>query len=237
MPPRVAIIAALEREIAPLVKGFRRETPSDTFRTLFSHEQISVVCGGIGSKAPVGAAQWLIDRTRPELIVSAGFAGALVPGRKVGDVITPGTVIDAMSGERFFIPSGSGILVTTPIVASESQKRELATEHGAVAVDMEAAAVARVAHAKGVPFVAVKVISDEAGFPMLPMDRFIDGMGKFHTSELLGYVAVRPWLWPAVVQLGKNARKASSQLCDWLMNQISRDFEDILEGVERPALS
>ena len=54
-------------------------------------------------------------------------------------------------------------------------------------VDMEGAAVAQVAKEHGLEFAAVKAISDDADFPMPPLNRFIDENGKFatrHVSDL-----------------------------------------------------
>ena len=49
---------------------------------------------------------------------------------------------------------------------------------------MEAAAVAKGAEARGLPFAAVKVISDELAFPMPPMERFVAGDGSFQSGKL-----------------------------------------------------
>jgi adenosylhomocysteine nucleosidase len=229
MSARVGIIAALKREIAPLLRSFSHQSGAFAFE-VFRREETTLVCGGIGLIPAGSAASWLIAQHKPEVVMSVGFAGALVPDCKVGDVITPGTVIDGDTGESFSVSGGHGLLVSTSAVASETGKRELAAKYGAQAVDMEAAAVGRVARKNGIPFFAVKVISDELGFAMPPMERFVDAAGQFRTSELLAYTFVRPALWPVLVRLGSNSRKASSQLCGWLENQISRDFEDILQA-------
>ncbi len=159
--------------------------------------------------------------------MSIGFAGGLVPQCHVGDVLTPATVIDSSSGDIFATSDGKGVLVTATGVMAEAEKQSLAARYNAQAVDMEASAVARVAQENGIPFFAVKAISDEVGFAMPPLQQFVSD-GQVRTSKLLAYVAVRPSLWPALMRLGKNAKTASSQLCAWLENQISRDFRDIL---------
>ena len=61
---------------------------------------------------------------------------------------------------------------------------KLAQSYGAQAVDMEAAAVARGAQARGVRFMAVKAISDESTFAMPSMDRFVDGRVNFAREGL-----------------------------------------------------
>lgn len=236
MPPKVAIIAALEREVAPLLRKFEKANAgADPFK-VFRRADVWLVCGGIGGKHAAVAARWAIASCQPEIVVSVGFAGALVPQCKVGDVITPATVIDEVTGRSFSVTAGRGALVSSASVHDERGKTDLAVRYQAQAVDMEAAAVAQVAGENGIPFFAGKSISDDVSFRMPPMGRFVDEAGKFRNSGLLAYAAVRPALWPVLVRLGANAKRASSQLCGWLENQISRDFQDIWEGAVNPAL-
>jgi adenosylhomocysteine nucleosidase len=193
------------------------------------------VCAGIGAASAAKATTWLIAQGKPEVVMSVGFAGALVADCKVGDIITPGTVMDVDTGEKFSVSSGHGLLVSSSAVMTETEKCKLAMQFRATVVDMEAASVARVAQQNEVSFSAVKVISDELGFDMPPLQRFVDGGGQFRTSELLIYAAIRPAIWPVLVRLGANARKASAHLCDWLENQMSRNFHDIFSTqVMRP---
>jgi len=223
--PRVALIAALEREVAPLTKTFTRRRHADW--VIFEKGDVRLVCGGIGGNHAAAATRWLITDAQPEVLGSIGFAGALAPDYHVGAVLTPATVIDGSTGETFVAALGTGVLVTAAGVLNEAEKEALAASYHAQAADMEAAAVARVALENGIPFFAVKAISDELGFAMPPMNRFVSDTGQFQTAELLSYAAVRPSLWPVLARLGKNAKKASSQLCHWLENQINRDFQDI----------
>lgn len=226
--PKVAMVAALEREVAPLTRQFiRRETPGQPF-AVFERADVRLVCGGMGTARSALATRWLVADAKPEIIISIGFAGGLVPGCRVGEIVVPAEVLDAASGESFSVAAGEGLLVTTSDVVGEAEKRKLAARHRAKVVDMEASAVARVARENGIPFFAVKVISDEVGFAMPPLQQFFEN-GQVRTGKLLLYAAVRPSLWPALMRLGTNAKKASSQLCGWLENQISRDFHGILD--------
>jgi adenosylhomocysteine nucleosidase len=230
MPPKVGLIAALEREIAPLARSLKRLCSADGRYEYFEGPSVCLVCAGGGGNHAAAATRWVIASLKPEGVMSVGFAGALVSGHRVGDVITPGTVIDDSTGEAFSVRSGRGVLVSVSAVLAENAKRTLAARHVAEAADMEAASVARVAQENGIPFFAVKAISDEVDFTMPPMERFVNGAGKFQTSELLAYAAFRPALWPVLARLGANAKKASSQLSGWLENQMSRDFHDIWQA-------
>jgi adenosylhomocysteine nucleosidase len=113
-------------------------------------------------------------------------------------------------------------LITAGTVADAELKRILAGKHIAQAVDMEAYAVADVARVYGVPFRAVKVISDELEFPLPPLGRFIGADGNFRTGQFALYSAVRPWIWGSVMQLAGNSRKATASLCTELATIIAR---------------
>jgi adenosylhomocysteine nucleosidase len=216
--PRLAIVAALEREVRPLVKSWRvteKEHEGRRFR-FFENGDVVLVWGGIGAAAARRAAEAVIALFEPNVVCSAGFAGALDPKLKVGDVVRPSMVINASDGSRTVVEGGEGVLVSFGSVASPAQKSKLRESFGAVAVDMEAAAVARSVEARGKEFTVVKAVSDEMDFEFPAMERFVDAEGRFLEGRFELYAAVRPWLWPQVMRLAWNSRRASRALCAYL---------------------
>src|SRR4051812_23777975 len=218
--PKLAIIAALEREIAPLVKGWNATSVDSQRRTtkIFERDNIIVACGGIGgiSARIATDAVWRHANGNIGLFVSAGFAGALVPELKIGDVFEPGTIIGDSDNNTIDTAKGKGKLVSAGAIAGIEHKRIFAGNYQAQAVDMEAFAVADVARVYNVPCTAIKVISDEYDFPMPPMGRFVTDSGEFKTAGFIGYTLVRPWIWPTVVNLGANSALATKRLCEAL---------------------
>lgn len=215
---RIAIVAALEREVRPLVKQWRaseREHAGRSFR-FFEKDDAVLVCGGIGVEAARRAAEAVIALYSPAVVYSAGFAGALDPGLKVGDVVHPARVINAGDGSSVSLSEGKGVLVSFASVASPEQKAKLRESFGAQAVDMEASAVACAAEARGVDFAVVKAISDEFDFTFPSLERFVDSDGQFMEARFALFAALRPWFWPQVVQLASNGKRASRALCEWL---------------------
>jgi adenosylhomocysteine nucleosidase len=224
---KIAIIAALKREIRQLVKRWPLTSIQHEGRDFIFHEggHALVVCGGIGAEAARRAAEAAIAHYSPDLLISAGVAGALVPDLHVGDTIFPAMVIDTKDGSRHetaihHAPIGNTalgrtILASYPEIASVAQKQQLAKSYGAHAVDMEAAAVARAAQSHNLPFLAVKAISDDEHFEIPEMNRFVR-QGRFETKLFLLHLAPRPWLWLKVIRLARNTRIASDNLCAWL---------------------
>ena len=110
-------------------------------------------------------------------------------------------------------------MLTIQEVAGADRKTKLAKAYGALAVDMEAAAVARGAETHNIQFLAVKAISDQLDFAMPRVDRFVNGAGQFQTARFSAYVALRPWLWKSVIQLGRNSSVASRVLRNTLSQE------------------
>jgi adenosylhomocysteine nucleosidase len=218
MADKVGIVAALEREVKAGIRGWRvvqREHEGRRYK-FFENDRAVLVCGGIGAEAARRATEALIILYDVRLVVSAGFAGALDSGLKIGDQFTPRWVVGADDGSRIDTGAGSGTLVSFGSIASIEQKGKLARAYAAQAVDMEAAAVARGAQARGVPFVAYKTVSDEYDFAAPPLEGFVAGDGQFQTASFALFAVVRPWLWPGLVQLKRNSARAAETLAAWL---------------------
>jgi adenosylhomocysteine nucleosidase len=215
---KVAMVAALEREVRGLVQDWRvreREAGGRRFR-FFEKDDFVLVCGGVGAEAARRAAEAVIALYAPKVVYSVGFAGGLDPGFKVADILQPLRVVNASDGSSRTQDRGQGVLVSFGSVANPAQKASLRDSFAAQAVDMEAAAVARAAEARGVGFAVVKVISDEFDFDFPSMDRFVDRNGRFLEVRFALFAALRPWLWPRVAKLARNSRRASRALCDRL---------------------
>ncbi len=151
---------------------------------------VVTVQGGVGSRQCAQTAEMARLCFKPQGIMALGFAGALRthlrPGalvvaertRPEGDdgpdlltVAADAAMIRAAvkAGEVAGILTACGALVTVPALAATPEaKAALAASTGAVAVDMEAGAVATVAARAGLPFLAAKVILDAADESLHP---------------------------------------------------------------------
>jgi adenosylhomocysteine nucleosidase len=228
---KFAIISALQQELGPLIKHWPTTTIIHEGRefTFYESDYAVAVCGGIGPEAGRRAAEAAAVHYRPELLISAGVAGGLVPELHVGETIFPLLVIDAGDSSRHQTAIGSArlgnsptartVLVSYPHIAGAEQKQRLGKAYGAHAVDMEAASIARAAEAHGLPFVAIKAISDEVNFPLPETEAFIRNT-KFETGRFVLHIAVRPWLWLRVARLQRNTKLASENLCAWLRESV-----------------
>jgi adenosylhomocysteine nucleosidase len=79
-------------------------------------------------------------------------------------------------------------------------------------VDMEAAAVARLAVGRGLPFRAIKGISDAHDFEMESLSEFTGPRGQFRTGAFAVHTALRPHRWGAAMRLGRASNRALAAL-------------------------
>ena len=212
-----AIVAALPREIAALVRGIE---PDERLRRqrIFVYRLPSAVvaCAGMGAERAVLAVRAALDAGADGLLVSTGLAGACDPALKAGEVVTAGQVIDVRSGERFFAASEGAVLVTSPAIASIAEKRRLRASYSASIVDMEGAAVARQARARGLEFRAIKAVSDGSDFELEGLSRFASADGQFRAAGFALHSAIRPHTWSKAIQLGRGSARALKTLTEVL---------------------
>jgi adenosylhomocysteine nucleosidase len=109
-------------------------------------------------------------------------------------------------------------LVTSPIVADEAEKQRLATTYKADLVDMEAAAIARLAQMRGIPFYCIKGVSDGFHDKLPDFNRFIRPGGQFDMAGMVLFSILRPWYWPSLVRMGENSSKASQSIREALLD-------------------
>ncbi|HEX4153608.1 MAG TPA: hypothetical protein VHY75_15480 [Steroidobacteraceae bacterium] len=216
------VVAALAREARALGPAIDRKAgyevlPGGTLRAV----------SGMGCASAGTAARRLIDAGATALI-SWGVAGGLDPDLEAGAICVPREIV-APDGMRFATapgwcealaasiahhgPVASGVLLTrSQPVAGIAEKAALRRETGAVAVDMESSAVAEVAAARRLPFLAVRVIVDTA-HDVIPAAVTAAGeSGQVRIGALLAGLARSPRDIAALVRLARAYRAAAHSL-------------------------
>lgn len=221
---RVGIITAMETEVAPLVRGWRSAPGEFGGRQykFFETEDAVLLCGGIGYEAGRRAAEAVIARCQPALLVAAGLAGSLRPQWTLGKALVAGAVIDEVTGQRLATAFGEGTVVSSRQIAGVAKKRELAARFDADLVDMEGFAVGEVAQAHGLPFLAAKVVSDDLDFELPPLQRFVNEEGKFEAGRFTLQAAVHPGWWSGIARLKRHSDRAAEGLARLLEDLIRK---------------
>jgi adenosylhomocysteine nucleosidase len=147
-------------------------------------------------------------------VISTGFCGALDPSLKLGDIVV-GAESTVACGQPFV---RGRILSIDRVAVASSEKRELRTQTGAVAIEMESAAVATKASEWGVPFHCIRVVSDTAA-DNLPLDfnRYRDAEGRFSRTRIALTAMARPFsVMPGLLAFDRNCRLAAEALGEFL---------------------
>jgi adenosylhomocysteine nucleosidase len=214
-----AIIAALPRELKPLVRGWQEhKRPNKTI--VYTSDFAVAACAGMGSERAALAVEAAMATRPVTALLSVGLAGGCDPALRIGDIVRAGVVVDTQSGERYDNSEFRQVLATAPIISGVNEKKRLYDSYHAAAVDMEAATVARMARAHNLDFRAIKAISDDAAFELEELRRFATHDGQFRETAFAAYSIVRPRLWPVLVHLAGNSRRAIESLTNELNTQL-----------------
>jgi adenosylhomocysteine nucleosidase len=213
---RIAIIAALPSELKPLTRSWthKHNNGVDLWRNRVGDTEWLAACAGAGQPAATRAFAATEQDGPIDGVFSIGWAGALSDDFLPGRAYPLSGVIDTHTGERFRTTGEQCEcwLATSGRVADEGEKLRLAVTYAASLVDMEAAAIARLAAMRGIPFYCFKGVSDGFHDRLPDFNPFLAPDGQFRTSRFIFYALIRPWHWPALVRMGENSKKASEAI-------------------------
>jgi len=229
---RTAIIAAMPGELKSFLDSQSKEDwvherrgKVRLWRLVWPEDQSEWIaaCAGAGQAAATCAFAE-IEKSGPiDIAISTGWAGALREDYCTGQAYCVSTVVDTLTGERFPTSDGAPncLLVTSPQVADMQEKERLASAYSAALVDMEAAAIARLAQMRQIPFYCIKGISDGVNDQLPDFNSFILPNGAFQLSRFVLFSILRPWYWPALIQMGENSRKAAQSIAECLLHLLN----------------
>ncbi|MGZ8219796.1 phosphorylase family protein [Methylomagnum sp.] len=210
----LGLLVALPAEAQPLHP--RKLDFTDLTQTAEGHH---LIVSGAGSDNAQQAASRLVEQGVAGLI-SWGCAGALAPDLKPGDLIVPerihgadgtGYATDTDWRRRFLqalspaMPIKRGQLAESRhVVPGPAEKQALFAATNAAAVDMESAAVARVAQSHGLPFLAVRAIADTSAMAMpAAVLVALNPRGDVRLGKLLAHLARHPAQVGELIRLGR----------------------------------
>lgn len=182
--------------------GFEAEALPSKYR--------SVVCG-VGFQNAARVAAEAILRFRPSAVLSVGTCGALDPGLELGQVLCASRILSTVGNfDCVVLQAECGVLYSQDRVAvTVAEKAALRAKGGSI-VDMEAGVIARECAKAGIPFGALKAVSDVAGED-LPVDfnRYRRADGGFSNARIAiaGMMKIR-----ALMRLQRRAKFATKQL-------------------------
>ena len=190
-----------------------------------------LIRSGPGRPNAARATEVLIDGHKPDIVISAGFAGALCPELKRNDILIADQLVDCNDSEMpVELPAGllaatsqpgmhrGSLLTNDGVVRLPSDRQRLFQRWGAMAVEMETFAVAQVCRQRQTPFASIRVINDTSD-EILPNDvehLLSQKSGAAQLGAALGSIWRRPASAKDMYQLRENALVASLRLAKFL---------------------
>jgi adenosylhomocysteine nucleosidase len=233
---RTAIIAAMPGELKPLVREWKHERRNrvDLWRWRYDAGEWVAACAGAGQNAATRALAEIEKDGPVASVLSVGWVGALTDVYLPGEAYRAAGVIDTLTGERFRVPAFPPLrpkdgarmghpevwLATSPKVADAAEKQRLASTYRAGLVDMEAAAIARLAGMRGISFQCIKGVSDGLDDQLPDFNLFLTPEGQFQTARFALFALFQPRYWSALKQMGENSKRASRSIAEQVLGLL-----------------
>jgi adenosylhomocysteine nucleosidase len=220
---KLGIIAALPAEAACLTNK-----KLDIASPVEIQKDIYLCLSGMGYESSSTAVKKCLDFNIDGLI-SWGVAGALEPSLNSGDIVFAETIInqdktyptsddwknkllDHFSKTDFKILNAN-IASSLEICATATDKNRLLNKTGAIAVDMESAAIADIAIKHELDFLVIRAIADEANtsIPEAVL-KFTDNLGKPEIFNFVSSCISKPTQIREITKLAKSYKIALNTL-------------------------
>lgn len=241
----IAILVAVKQELRPILRRadaphIVRQEHLDFYEGTLAGQPVALLALGVGKECARIAAEMTIKCYRPDLVISAGFGGALQDNVRAGDIVIGTEVLDLyaddgkdvrwrcayrlsehneLSNEEFRLHRGK-MLTADEMVLRAKNKMRLGKTTGALTVDMETSAVAAVCAAHDTDMLAVRCITDNDhdNLPREFNDFFI--VGQLQPSRIVAASVRRPRLLADLARMGYRATSSGKNLARFLKRAV-----------------
>lgn len=234
---RILVTFAVEAEFAPW-RRLRNLRPrvvgsSEVFQAQIGRAAVDFVVTGIGIESALRVTRDVLSNEH-DFCIASGFAGALRPDFKIGDILAAEAVqflgkSKTLQSNRNLARHAAGdgakcarmLLTSDHVVRTPAEKAQLAPF--AEYVDMESFGVFSAAHEIKRPAVPIRVISDSHDGELPPgVELIMDKRGEIKVARVLRYVSKHPGSVPALIRLGRDSKTAAEALAAFLEAYIKK---------------
>lgn len=219
--PRVALLAPMRSELLPLVRtlSLRRAGGGSNapYTGTLGRVEILAAQVGIGIRAAARAADGVLAAASIDHVVVVGVAGGIGGSVAIGDLVVPALVVDLATGAQFrpaplgAVPS-HGTLLTSDGLLNDPAAFARFEQQGAIAIDMETAAIAAVCERHGCPWSVFRAISDHTSDGSV--DSAVFGLtgsdGNAKPGAVARFVLTQPWRIPQLTRLARGLALATN---------------------------
>ncbi len=239
----ILIFYAFAREIAPFKRRCKIRSPISHrglhgFTATVAGKQFTVIGHGIGHRRARETAIHAFELVpRPEMIIATGVAGALSSGLEPGDLVLADRLLILESDEKIArrvdsiraadlavagraltragLRYSMGAMLTMDRVISAAEKRLAKSSTGAIAVDMETAAIAAEARTREIPFIAMRAVLDQLDDEVPGVD-ILDRDGRVRPLAATSFFVRNPGVFLELPRMIRNLARATNSIADAL---------------------
>src|SRR5262245_43492940 len=200
----IAVTFALPAESSEFLRRLGNKARADRNRLrivqgTIGDRTIEVIHTGVGEKICRERIGTFLQDQQFELLISAGFAGALNHELQINDLLVAKnfSTIDLKQAHSSLSPlviHPIDLLTVRALIDSSEERERMARESGASAVDMETEFIARACAVYGIPLLALRVITDTPTqpFPAPPSVLFDIQQQRTHIAALAKFFLLNP---------------------------------------------
>lgn len=201
---------------------------------VFLTDNVLLIHSGAGAENARKAAELAIEKGATKLM-SWGCAAALSPDLKMGDLVLAESLISSdgqeisvnatwhqhakkVLGSEIIAYKGA-LIASEKIVSSAQEKQAIFEKTGAIALDMESGAIAKVATHYALPFLVIRAIADPASMD-LPnaLENALNEKGEVAITRILKSIVLNPKEIPHLIQVGQYFQIAKKTLSNTAKN-------------------
>ncbi len=232
-------------ELTPLKKKLgldkTRIGTLDAFQGTLGQSQVVAIVTGMGTKLATIGVERLLEQVEVDRVVVVGITGALDNDTPIGTIVSPEVVVDSATSEQFrphqiSAVEPAGKMWTTDVLITDQDTIAGLRADGVVALDMETAAIARIAERRRIPWSVFRAISDRASDGSLDEEvfRMSNQDGTFNAKAVASYFIRHPGRLPAMARLAKGAKLATDRAASAAIDALSQLTRSGSTGTEQP---
>jgi nucleoside phosphorylase len=223
----IAVTFALPAESSAFVRSLeQRERSGFLVKGSIAGKEIIILHTGVGSLKCEERLMEFLLRNKPNVIVSTGFCGGTSDELKPCDLIIAENFSDKTLVKRAReildeVVTGK-IFSADRVIDPAADRYGIGREHGALAIDMETATIARLSADSAVPMLALRVISDSpaAPFPAPPEVLFDVETQRTKLTSLFTHLARNPKAVAQLADFSKRITLVKTKLADALCTLV-----------------
>jgi nucleoside phosphorylase len=184
---------------------------------------VKVVVTGMGRKNAESAARRAIAEHSPALILTCGYAGALRPDLRHGQLVSDVAIATLQSELQAIGALATRFHCSERIASTAAEKQQLRATTGADVVEMESAVIHEIARVKGIPCATLRVISDvaEEDFP-LDFNQLQTAGAKLDPLKLAFALVRSPGKIPKLIAFAKRLKPSGQALAQGIQKVIQQ---------------